>query len=324
MEEKAIIKGKFKINKSTLVKRLILSVAFLCFAFLFLALVIKSGGNEDVLYLVGVSVGSFFAFALGIIPLIDTLLVGRYKIELYENEMKIKKSFSKEKTIRYDDITDSHMLLEDFAFSTDEKVYILHHLENALEISLFIKNKRMEIEKSKALKLDEEEKNYKSKKKKMLFRILVECFIFLLIFALIFVCVWLTDGKDISEFSSYENKIFFAFSAIEAVLLVSSLLYASVAAKAVRKCNTAKIRYSKALSTLYIDRELPENVVRVIRTFNGERFVVYQSSSGAYKCSYEIFVFKSKTWYSCMLSDSYQTLEEIEMYLDDFRDDFVD
>ena len=71
--------------------------------------------------------------------------------------------------IKYDDVIDFDTAFDDFTVSTEEKVYSFPMPENAFEISGAIHKKLREIEKNRTLKLDEEEKNYKSKKKKMIF-----------------------------------------------------------------------------------------------------------------------------------------------------------
>lgn len=322
--EKIVIKGKFKINIFSLAKKLIVPISFLFFAFLFFSLAMKLKDDRDILSLIGFFGIFLFTFIFGIVGLFKAFFIGFYKIELYENEIKLKDSFLKTKTIKYDDVIDFDTAFDDFTVSTEEKVYSFPMPENAFEISGAIRKKLIEIEKNRILKLGEEEKNYKSKKKKMIFGILVECFIFILIFAGNFVCVWLTDGKDIADFSYYEKKIFFIFLVTEAILFISALLFAKVGGKAFRRYKVAKRQYSEALSTFYIERELPEKTVRIIRTINRGRIVVYQSSSGAYKCSFEMFILKNKTWYSFMLSDSYQILEELEEYLGNFKEEFVD
>jgi len=322
--EKIVIKGKFKINKSALAKKLIVPISFLFFAFLFFSLAMKLKDDRDILSLIGFFGIFLFTFVFGIIELFKAFFIGFYKIELYENEIKLKDSFFKTKTIKYDDVIDFDTAFDDFTVSTEEKVYSFPMPENAFEISGAIRKKLIEIEKNRTLKLGEEEKNYKSKKKKMIFGILVECFIIILFFCWNFVCYWLTDGKDVADFSSYEKKIVLIFLVTEAILFISVLLFAEVGGKAVRRYKIAKRRYSEALSILYIERELPEKTVRIIRTFNSGRIVVYQSDSGAYKCSHEMFILKTKTWYSFMLSDSYQILWEIEEHLGNFKEEFVD
>ena len=95
-------------------------------------------------------------------------------------------------------------------------------------------------------------------------------------------------------------------------------------AKARLDFENAKIKYATALSCSLIDSCLSDKPVRIIRLTDLDRIVIYKTESGAYKCSHETFVLKDKIWYSYMLSDSFQLLDEVEEYLDNFKNDIIE
>ncbi|MBO7254641.1 MAG: hypothetical protein J6V36_04990, partial [Clostridia bacterium] len=76
--EKTIIKGKFKINKSTLAKNIIVPISLLFFAFLFFLLVMKLKDSGDILSLIGFFGVFLFTFAFGIIGLFKAVFIGFY------------------------------------------------------------------------------------------------------------------------------------------------------------------------------------------------------------------------------------------------------
>jgi len=86
----------------------------------------------------------------------------------------------------------------------------------------------------------------------------------------------------------------------------------------------AKQRYSEALANALINKGIDERTVRVLRTNTG-RVVIYRDEYlKAYKCSHEMFILKGQEWYSYMLSDSFQILDEVWEYLEDFEDEIID
>lgn len=318
--KQCIIKGIFKREKKIFLSNFLLMASFFYFAALFISLFIKALGNGDffaiILFLV-----SFLFLSFGVVVLKKELFLGFFKIELYENEMKIKDSFFKENTIYYKDIVNLDVFEGNVNVSTSEKNYSLSYLKNSFEISSFVQKKLSEIKRKRVLHLETEEKAYYLNKKRMVLKILIEFGIFAFAVVGIFVCVLLTEGRDTSDFTSMDKKIFVVFSIVETILMLSLFFYSKAVWKSILIYKDSKCRYSEVLSAFLIDRELSEKAVRVIKTLDSGRIVIYQSPSGAYKASFETFLLKNKSWYSYFVSDSYQLIEEIEEYLENFKED---
>ena len=318
-----IIKGEFRRKTSKKLRSLFLALFFTAFAALFFVIgldKIKSGNLSSVLFSLCFCV-SGLACALFIV-LVEASK--RYeKIEIFEDKILIKSGFSKEKKIEYADIVNVDIAENTLFLTTDTKGYVFSSLVNNYDLFFYIRNRRKDYVKNSVYDVKKEERDYILFKNKYLAYLISLILVFALIVANIFICAFLTDWKDFNEFENKDNVVFSGFVALEGILLIISLLVANTVAKARMIYENTRLKYTAALSASLIDSGLTDKTVRIIRTNSG-RIVVYQTASGAYKCSHETFILKEKRFYSLMLSDSFQLLDEVWEYLENFEDEILE
>ncbi len=324
-EKKPILfKGKFKRQKSVFLKNVLAILAFLFFSSLFFALGINSSKNNGSMTFIYFML-CLFGFLVGIVIAFKESMFKFYSIELYEDEIRLKDSFFKEKIIKYDEIIYISAIQNNIMISTRRKGYGITYLENDAEIESFVNQKIKEIKKNRFLSPENEEKNYLGKKKSMKKKIFIECGIFLSMFLGIFFCAFLTGNREIEDFTSMDKTIFLIFIVLEVLLLISAFLYTIVLVKAKNSCEEAKIRYKEALAISLVNEGLGDNVVKVFRTYDGDRIVVYEDGNGSYRCSHEMFILNEKRWFSISTSaESFQSMEDVYEYLEDFKEDIIE
>ncbi len=318
-----IIKGEFHRKTSKKIRSVFLFVFFVAFAVLFFVIgldKIRSREFSSVLFSFCFSVCGFAC--AGFVALLEAFIRDE-KIEIFEDNILIKSGFTKEKRIEYADIIIIDIMENELFLTTNTKGYVLSSLVNNYELFFYIRNRLKECVKHAIYDVKNEEQNYILSKRKYLTHLISLILIFALIVANIFICSFLTDGKDLREFVYIDNVMFSLFVVLEGVLLIFALIFANTVAKARLIYEKSRLKYTAALSVSLMDSRLPDKTVRIIRTMDSGRIVVYQTKSGAYKCSHEIFVLKEKCFYSLMLSDSFQLLNEVEEYLDNFKNEIL-
>ncbi|MBE6648669.1 MAG: hypothetical protein E7614_04020 [Ruminococcaceae bacterium] len=322
-ENKPIAKGIFKRNKKVFFQNIITAMAFIFFALLFFELGIKLKKNEDAVWFFSF-IACLFCFLFSGILAIKEAQFKLYSIELYDREIKLRDSLFKEKIIEYCDIVDVFSLNDGLMIVFKRKGVGVPHLSNNDEIAALIRQKINENKRQRIFDPEKEEINFKSKKRTLWLRTFFLCGTIILMFLAIFATMWATGCREMADFTPKDEKIFSVFVIVEILILVGLIVCSALIVRARYAYDDAKQRYSEALANALINKGIDERTVRVLRTNTG-RVVIYRDEYlKAYKCSHEMFILKGQEWYSYMLSDSFQILDEVWEYLEDFEDEIID
>ena len=170
------------------------------------------------------------------------------------------------------------------------------------------------------LQFEKEKNEYLAKKKKLYINIAVGVVVVgLLIASNIIYHLILKEQNTNNEMTV--SPIFGVSVAFLPIISVACLHSIKISRKNYRK---AKNYYVRKLSGSYINDDLAEGSVRVIKMTDGGRIVIYYDRfKGTYKCSHETFILESKTWKFLKASNEYKSMEEIDNYLREYRMNFL-
>ncbi len=266
------------------------------------------------------------------------LSLGIYKIVLYEDKISLKDNLSAN-LYSYDDVIKVYSITHSLYVETKTKKYEFHHLENSREITDLILRKRNgeepilnPIQKpiQKPIQSQSSYSNekvglyddYMQKKSSNDLIIAVKIIVVLVFFFFVFAITSSLGGKSFSDVVETNKILIYAFGSIPIFFVLLAVFILKWGKKANGEYKKAKQLYWDDMALSAMNNDLPAKTERVITLSPRDRLVIYKTETRAYKCSHETFEFKRKKWYSYMLSDSYQTIYEMEEYVEEFRRNF--
>ncbi len=365
-EKRIIIKGEFKSKNITFAEKFVVIVALLILGFPLWSTAYNAVmSNSTWGIFIGCFIFALFLFAIWIF-FTKGFSFGIYKIELYEDEILLKKSLFSTNKLRYDDIESCYCIGHRLFIKNKEyhKAYEFSYVENSDEIVEFVLEKIGNVDKNYNfqygtqgknyaftnsshneknnfqnetkgkdyaflnsiadnnlnLQFEKEKNEYLSKKKKLYINIAVGVIILVLLIAstIIYHLVLKEQNTNNEMTVSPIFGVAVTFLPIISVVCLHSI---KISKKNYRK---AKSYYVRKLSGSYINDDLAEGSVRVIKLTEGGRIVIYYDRfKGTYKCSHETFILESKTWKILKASNEYKSMEEIDNYLREYRMNFL-
>lgn len=199
----------------------------------------------------------------------------------------------------------------------------IYNLNNAKEICAYILS---HIPKQSFISdMEEAKEQYKKCRKSYVIYLVATCIAVAFLFIHITWCVFLTDGKELSQFSESDNFIFIAFIFAELFTVFIVFLLASKCGKIFAVFNQSKLHLlaSCALQRKYDQLDSYPHVINT-KYFDHYtyRIVVYSTEENLFAYMLERFDIKTLSWIYCYeFAKGFETLSEL---YDDLESSFAD
>lgn len=217
------------------------------------------------------------------------------------------------------DISDVSLVGVHLVLTTESERITVSNLENAGEICEYLR--KIIAWKESDLDFEKESKIYAALCKKTLVRLIPTVICTVLLFVHIGWCVFLTEGRDLGDFTASDDMVFIAFAVAEVVTLAAGFFFAKLcgAVNVVRE--ESKKRKDAAFAQLHRKDALDKYLgIIAIKYFDGGRYriVIFSPNGDLFGYMLEYFDVKSEKWNTCydkakgfnILSDLYDDIEE--------------
>ena len=222
-----------------------------------------------------------------------------------------------------DDMFDVSLRGNILLLTTESERITISNLENAKDICDYLR--KFVAQKTQNIDYEKEKQNYESLRKKLIIRIVPTVIAAALMFAHVGWCVWLTEGKELSEFTSNDNMIFVAFALAEAVTLVAAFWLAKLCGKVVVMIEESKKRMDIANAQMHRKDSLEKYAgVISVKYFDGGRYriVIFSPNGDVFGYMLEAFDNKESRWNMCY--DKAKGFNKLSDLYDDIEDTFSD
>ncbi len=298
--------------------RLMLYAAFMLIAGSILAVQFTLWGIEEIHENhTSSAVFCFFSAAAGLCLGCFAVVLYRFnknaKLEFNGSEINIKCGWGPEFSLPMEQINRTEIRGNSLILFTDSKTISINALLNAVEICRYIEqhiSKKFIFTDTEA----ERKRNLICRKKarKYLILTVVGC---AFLFINIGLCIWLTGGKDLEDFSHREDIFFIVFMAVETFTVCVTLLLAKASGKAKTQYQEAQRRICAANAYRHRKDELKKYVgFTAVKYFkNGlYRIVIFSPHDNVYAYMLERFDEQTAHWHACYKQEkAFEFLSEL-------------
>ena len=159
-------------------------------------------------------------------------------LEVDQNTLQAAFGWGEKISVSLDDIVDAYASGQYLVLWTKQKGqtgYVINGLKNAVDIGIYILNRIPAVVWEKDL--EEEAEKLRSEKKKFYILLCATIACMIAMFANIGLCVWLTDEKNLSDFTKHDDMVFLMFVFVEIITMIVAFLLASRCGVAMRNKN---------------------------------------------------------------------------------------
>lgn len=238
--------------------------------------------------------------------------------EVDDQHIRAKYSIHKKLDINVKNIKEATVLDGVLVLNIGEKNICISNLNKSDVICDYIISK---ISKASKVNLETEKIIYNKLHKDFTIYTSVTIFMIILCFINIILCVYLTGGKDIKEFTKFDDSIFIILTGIEMLTVILTFVFASLAGKININLKWTKQKLLRAMALENKNKNLEnyKNIVD-IKYFDGytSRVIISKINDQQYDSVVECFDLKSKSWYftgtyftSKILSDAYDHIDYV-------------
>lgn len=308
--------------------RLVPIALFLLFAGSLLAVRFSLWGAEEIgKRHVSSAIFCFMAAICGLsLGILSTVLLRfnrKAKLAVERDTLVIRHAWSEEQVLPFENIESVEVSGHTLTLSSNGQTISVSGLLNAVEMGNFIR--RHIPKRTKSVDWEAERKRGLLCRKKYHRSLILTAAACVWMFALIGLCVWLTNGKELDEFSRREDVIFLIFAAAEILTVCAGILLAGTAGKRLTQYRESLRRLHATLARLHRRDELEKyDGLITVKYFDGGvyRIAVFSPREGRYAYMLERFDMRSAHWsFRYERAMEFQTLSELYEALKDTFDD---
>ena len=204
-----------------------------------------------------------------------------------------------------------------------DRMYLINNLKNAKEICTFILSVNSGAR--SVMSVDEAKSNL-LKHKKLFAKYLVLTVVFVaLLFVHIAWCVFLTEGKDLGDFSQSDSMVFVGFAVAELITVVIAFVLADKCGKQNKICELSRATLLSAAATEHKNDSLdryPNLIGKKFFDDNTYRIVIFAPKSDVFAYMLERFDFSAEAWVNCY--DSAKGFKSLSELYEDIEESFED